>query len=59
LRFFTRSSIVELLEGAGFDVEVVARRVPPGRSGGKAAMARLLGDLAAPQLLVRGRTRRR
>lgn len=55
LRFFTRSSMMEFFDQAGFSVELITRAPMIWRRGWKAAIARVLGDFATEQLLIRAR----
>lgn len=52
LRFFTRHSILELVESAGLQVVSVRRGPTPWRRGWRARVGALLGDLGNEQFLV-------
>lgn len=55
LRFFTRASIIELVEGAGLLIVSLERAPAPWRRGVRAIVGRLLGDLGNEQFLVLAR----
>jgi O-antigen biosynthesis protein len=55
LRFFTRSSARELLEGAGLTIESFDRSKAWWRRGWKAWMGKWVGDLGAEQFLITAR----
>lgn len=55
LRFFTRSSVLELFHGAGLRVEVIGRAPMVWRRGWRAVLGRWMRDLGTEQFLVRAR----
>lgn len=52
LRFFTRSSAEQLVEGVGLTIDAVDRAPTPWRTGAKAWIGRLIGDFGNEQFLI-------
>ena len=55
LRFFTRRTAVELLEGAGLEVTNIERSVPWWRTGVRRMIGRAIGDFGTEQFLITAR----
>lgn len=57
LRFFTRQSAIEMLEGAGLTIDVVRRSEAQWRRGWKAWVGHRIGDFGTEQFLIRAARR--